>query len=327
MLKKVKKYLELLKEAAIEFNNDNGTKLAASLSYFTIFSIGPLLLVAITVAGIFFKKEDITEHVFDQIKGLVGAGGATQIINILDNVNSQPNKTLYGIVGAIILVFSATSIFIEIQGSINYVWSIKTKPKRSWLKFITDRLLSFSLIIGLGFLLLVSLIINTLMDVLADRLQQFFGNSDVLLFQSLNIGLLFVTVTFTFAVIYKVLPDARISWKDALIGAGFTGILFIAGKFIISYYLGSSNTSAIFGAAASMILLLSWVYYSSIILYFGAEFTKVYALKFGKGIEAYDTAVFIVKNEAKELHNRTIVPENISHKASPILSEDLKKDQ
>ncbi len=322
MFKKVKEYFEILKDAGSEFNDDNGTKLAASLSYFTIFAIGPLLLVVITVAGIFFKRTDITEHIYAQMKGLVGADGATQILNLLDNVNKQPHKTIYGIIGAVILVFSATGIFAEIQGSINYIWSIKTKPKRSWLKYIMDRLLSFSLIVGIGFMLLITLVINTLMDLLTDRLQNFFGSTNIQLFHVLNIAFLFVVITFMFAVIYKVLPDAIIHWKDALIGAAFTGVLFIIGKFAIGYYLGSSNMTATFGTAASMILLLSWVYYSSIILYFGAEFTKVYALKCGRGIEAYDTAVFIVKNEAKELRQRVIQPEAETNEVAPILKHE-----
>ncbi len=324
-MKKIKGYLNILKDAGNEFLDDNGTKLAASLSYFTIFAIGPLLLVVITVAGVFFKRDNVTGHIFNQMRNLVGADGAQAILNILDNVNKQPNKTLFGVIGAVVLVFSATSIFIEIQGSINYIWSIKTKPKRSWLKFITDRLLSFSLVVGIGFVLLITLVINTLMDLLTDRLQHFLGSSDVVLFHVINVIILFAVVTFMFAVIYKVLPDAVISWKDSLIGASFTGVLFIIGKFAIGYYLGSSNMTATFGAAASMILLLSWVYYSSIILYFGAEFTKVYALKCGRGIAAYDTAVFIVKNEAKELRQRVIEPEAITNVVPPILNKDLKE--
>jgi membrane protein len=325
MFKKIKGYLSLLKDAGSEFVDDNGTKLAASLSYFTIFAIGPLLLVVITIAGVFFKRADVTGHIYSQMKGLVGADGARQLLNLLDNVNQQPHKTIYGIVGAVILVFSATGIFAEIQGSINYIWSIKTKPKRSWLKYITDRVLSFSLIVGIGFMLLITLVINTLMDLLTDRLQYFFGSSNVALFHVLNVAFLFVVITFMFAVIYKVLPDAVIHWHDAVIGAAFTGVLFIIGKFGIGYYLGSSNMTATFGTAASMILLLSWVYYSSNILYFGAEFTKVYALKCGRGIAAYDTAVFVVKNEAKELPNRVIPPEAVSNEVAPILNPDLKE--
>ena len=296
-------YWKVIKEASLEFINDNGTKLSASLAYYTIFSIGPLLMVVITLLGVFYKKSEITPEVFDQVQQLIGKAGADELQSIIANISFHGSSTLFGVIGGVVLVFGATGIFTEIQSSINYIWSIKAKPKRSWLKYITDRLLSFSLIIGSGFLLLVTLFINLVMDLIASRLQHIFGTSNTLLLQGVNILLLFMVVVFLFAVIYKVLPDATIHWHDALIGAAFTGVLFLIGKFLISYYLGSSKMITAYGAAASIILLLSWVYYSSIILYFGAEFTKVYAMRIGKGITIYDTAVYIVKHEAKELPN------------------------
>ena len=187
------------------------------------------------------------------------------------------------------------------QNSINFIWSIRAKPKKGWLKYLKNRLLSFSLIIGIGFLLIVSSLINTLTDAFTDKLREMFVDAAVIIFQVFNILLLYVIISFLFAVIYKVLPDARIKWKDAFTGAGFTGVLFILGKFLIGVYLGNSNLGNTYGAAASVIIILSWVYYTSIILYFGAEFTKVYALNKGGGIEPYDTAVFIIKREVKEL--------------------------
>lgn len=297
----LRKYYDVLKEAGSEFLNDNGTKLSASLAYYTIFSIGPLLLVVISVSSLFYKKADITAKILGQVSDLVGKTGADQIKTMLDNTKTDGNSTLFSIIGIVVLIFGATGIFTEIQSSINYIWSIKAKPKKGWLKYITDRLLSFSLIIGSGFLMLTTLLINLLMDVLSDRLQRILGDANIILLKGLNILLLFAVVTFLFAVIYKVLPDAVIKWKDAMVGAAFTGVLFLIGKFLIGYYLGSSKSISTYGAAASLILLLSWVYYSSIILYFGAEFTKVYAMRLGRGITVYDTAVYIVKREEKEL--------------------------
>ncbi len=294
-------FYKILKEATEEFVNDNATKLSASLAYFTIFSIGPLLLVVITTMGMFYKKEDVTAEIFDQASALIGRAGAQELKSILDNISTQHNTTLFSIIGGVVLMFGATSIFSEIQSSINYIWSIRAKPKKGWLKYLKDRLLSFSLVIGSGFLLLVTLFINLIMDVIATRLERFIGDNNVILLQFLNLGLLFAVVTFLFAVIYKILPDASIKWKDALVGAAFTGVLFLIGKFLIGYYLGRSKSISTYGAAASLIVLLSWVYYSSLILYYGAEFTKVYALRYGNGITIYDTAVFIVKREAKEI--------------------------
>ena len=294
-------YVHVLKRAGREFLDDNGTKLSASLAYYTIFSIGPLMMVVMTLAGVFYKKTDITPKVFEQVSQIVGRSGADQLQSMLDNISKQQHTTLFSIIGVGVLLFGATGIFTEIQSSINYIWSIKAKPKKGWLKYILDRLLSFSLIIGSGFLLLVTLVINLVMDYLALRLERLLGVGNILLIKGLNIALLFAVVTFLFAVIYRILPDATIKWRDALIGASFTGLLFLAGKFLIGYYLSSSKSLSTYGAAASLILLLSWVYYSSIILYFGAEFTKVYAMTLGKGISVNETAVYIEKREALEM--------------------------
>jgi membrane protein len=304
-------WFKLFKETISEFSNDNVVKLSASLAYYTIFSVGPLLLVIISLTGLFFETENVTYQMYTQMRSLVGEEGAKQIISIIDNMRAQNIAAKYSIIGGVILAFGATGIFADIQDSINYIWSIRAKPKKGWLKFITNRLLSFSIILGIGFLLIVSLLINLLTDAMVGRLQKLFDTEMVILFQALNIALLFTIITTLFAVIYKVLPDARIKWKDAFIGAGFTGMLFIIGKFLIGYYLGSSEMGNTYGAAASVIIILSWVYYTSIILYFGAEFTKVYAINRGGGIKPYDTAVFIIKREAKELPNATEMPPHI----------------
>jgi len=306
MASKLRRYFDLVKDAASEFSEDNALKLSASLAYYTIFAIGPVLLVVTTLLGVFYKKSTVTAHVFSEVGNIVGQAGAQELKSMLDGISHQNHTTLFGIIGAIILIFGATGIFTEIQSSINYIWSIKTKPKRSWLKYITDRLLSFSLIIGMGFLMLVTLFVNIVVDLFTARLQSFLGDADFILIKGVNIVLLFVIVTFLFAVIYRVLPDAKIAWRDSLIGSSFTGVLFLIGKFVIGYYLGSSASISTYGAAASLIILLSWVYYSSIILYFGAEFTKVYVMKHGKGITVYDTAVYIVKREAKEIPAKVI---------------------
>lgn len=307
MASKLRKIFDTFVDAGTEFSDDHATKLSASLAYYTIFSVGPVLLIVITILGFFYKKKSfVTTQVFDQLGSIIGHSGASELQGILENISRQNHSTLFGIIGGIVLVFSATGIFTEIQSSINYLWSVKAKPKRSWLKYITDRMLSFVLVLGMGLLMFVSLFLNLLIDLLSGRLKNFLGDADIVLLKGANIGLLFVVVTFLFWVIFKVLPDARIHWKDAIVGATFTGLLFLIGKFLISYYLGLSKSLSAYGAAASIILLLSWVYYSSIILYFGAEFTKAYALKWGKGISVNDNAVHIIKHEAK--HLPTIVP-------------------
>ena len=300
-MKKISKAFGLLKHAAFAFNEDNAFKLSASLSYYTIFALGPLLIIIISLAGIFFGKDAVQGQLYSQIKDLTGSQAALQIQEIISNIHKTHATVIGATVGIIILVIGATGVFTEMQSSINFIWSVKAKPKKGWLKFLTNRLLSFSLVIGLGFLLLVSLIINALLALLSDRLMKLFPHYTVYLFNVINMIVIIAVISGLFSVIYKVLPDATISWKDAFIGSCFTAILFIAGKFLIGYYLGKSNMGLTYGAAASIVIILAWVYYSSLILYFGAEFTKVYALHAGSGIKPKETAVFVVKHEAKEI--------------------------
>lgn len=297
----VRQYFSLLKEAYQEFGADNVVKLSASLAYYTVFAIGPLLLTIISLTGVFVQQETITGTLQAQMTSLVGREGAQTLMDIISRLRAQNTATQYSIVGAAMLAFGATTVFADIQDSINFIWSIKAKPKKGWLKFITNRLLSFSLIVAIGFLMIVTLFINTVTDLLTDRLQLFFNSDFVALFRVINYLILYVLITLLCATVYKVLPDARIGMRDALVGAGFTGLLFLIGKFAIGFYLSSSNMSNTYGAAASIVIILTWVYYSATILYFGAEFTKVYALSIGKGICPHETAVFIVKREVKEL--------------------------
>lgn len=298
---RARKVFNLFKSAGNGFIDDNAFKLAASLSYYTVFALGPLLIIVISLAGFFFGREAAEGRIYDQINGLVGSEAALQIQEIIKNIQQSESSTTGAIIGSIILLIGATGVFTEMQDSINYIWSVKAKPKKSWLKYLTDRLISFSLVIGLGFLLLVSLIINAVLNAVSERLARLFPNYDIDLFNSLNMVILVLSITGLFAIIFKVLPDATISWKDALIGAVLTAALFLLGKLLISYYLGKANLDLTYGTAASIVILLVWVYYSALILYFGAEFTKMYALQAGEGIRPKETAVFIIKSEAKEI--------------------------
>lgn len=294
-------YGRVMKKAFLGFVDDNAFKLSASLSYYTIFAMGPVLLIIISLAGIFYGREAAAGQLYDEISGLVGSEAALQIQEIIQNITKNDQGTLGAIVGIIVLIIGATGVFTEIQDSINFIWSVKAKPKKGWLKFLTNRLISFSLVVSMGFVLLVSLIINAFIDILSDKLVRFFKDYTVYLFYIVNLVFLFAIIAGLFAVIFKVLPDAKIKWREALVGAGFTAILFLLGKFLIGYYLGRSNMGLTFGTAASIVIILSWVYYSSLILFFGAEFTKMYAIETGSRIVPNETAVFIIKKEAKEI--------------------------
>lgn len=300
----VKQYFNLLKEAGKEFAKDNALKLSASLAYYTVFSLGPLMLVVVSVTGIFFETKDVLWKVYWQIKDLVGQKTADQLISMIERLYDKDAGT-FSMVGLAILIFGATTVFADMQDSINYIWSIKAKPQRGWLKYLKNRLLSFSLVISMAFLLIVSLFISSLVDILSARLFGGMEKDFVLLFRIFNLAFIFFVITLLFAVIYKFLPDARIQWKDAVKGAGFTGLLFILGKYLIGLYISSSEMSNTYGAAASIVILLSWVYFTSAILYFGAEFTKVYANHMGGKIGLADNAVYIVKEESESLPSDT----------------------
>lgn len=291
----------LLKKAAKGFSADNAIKLSASLSYYTVFALGPMLMIIISLAGLFLGEDAVKGRIYSQLKTLVGSSAALQIQDIIKNIETSQFTSTGVVIGAVLLVLGATGVFTEIQDSINYIWSIRAKPKKNWVKYLTNRLISFSLVVGLGFLLIVSLLINTIVDVFSDYLTQFFSKDTYYIVGTINTILTFCIITGLFSIIYKVLPDAKIAWKDAIIGSGFTSLLFIIGKFLIGIYMANSKIGITYGAAASIIVILTWIYYSSIILYFGAEFTKVYALTKGSGIKPYDTAVFILKTETKEV--------------------------
>ncbi|MFN2456614.1 MAG: YihY/virulence factor BrkB family protein [Chitinophagaceae bacterium] len=300
-MKRIIKALLLFKHAAVAFVDDNAFKLSASLSYYTIFALCPLLIIIISLAGVVWGKEAVQGRIYGQINELVGSEAALQIQAIISNIQNTQTGTVGAIIGTIILIIGATGVFTEMQDSINFIWSVKSKPKRGWLKFLSNRLLSFSLVVGMGFILLVSLIINALLTLLSDKLLKFFPHYTIYLFNTINSAIILIVITGLFAVIFKILPDAVISWKDAMIGAILTATLFLLGKSLIEYYLGKLNLGVTYGTAASIIIILSWVYYSALILYYGAEFTKMYALQAGHGIRPKETAVFIIKRESKEV--------------------------
>ena len=286
-----------------EFIDDNCIKLSAALSYYTIFALPPLLIILITLSGVFFGKDAVTGELFGQINGLVGNDAALQIQEAIKNVSLSKSNSFVTTIGVILLIIGASGVFVEIQDSINFIWGIKAKPKRGLIKFIKNRLMSFSMIGSVSFLLLVGLIINALMEVLYSKLAGYFPNSTIDLFYYLNILILFLIITILFTIIFKSLPDGKVALKDCIIGSSFTALLFMFGKFVIGFYLGNSHLASIYGAAGSVILLLVWVYYSAIILYFGVEFTKVYARNHGQNIVPNEYSVQVV-SVVNELNNK-----------------------
>ncbi|GAB3421645.1 hypothetical protein GCM10027516_19010 [Niabella aquatica] len=298
ILGKIKKFFKnlwlLLVAAGKSFSEDKIPKLSSSLAYCTIFSMAPLLTIVIASASLIYKKEIIEGKVFEYVSEFTDDRNiALQIQNLVSQA-SLSNKTSFALViGIISLIIGATAVFLEIQDSINTIWKVKAKPRKGIAGLLTNRLKSFSLIISLGFLLLVSLILNNILGSIQTRFQDLIPLQSGWLFFVLNNVLTFAVITFLFAVIFKVLPDVIIRWKPAFIGAAFTTLLFAIGKFLIDLYITKSNPGAVFGAAGTLIIILLWVYYTSFILYFGAEFTQAYAEKFSEKIKPSKYAVFL----------------------------------
>jgi membrane protein len=291
----------VIKGAASCFSDNRVLKLSASLAYYTVFSLGPMMIVIIFLADIFYGRQAIEGSIYGQLSGLVGREAAAQVQETIKNSAALTSKSnLTAVIGIITLVIGATSVFAEIQDSINLIWGLKAKPKKGWLKMLTNRLLSFSILVSLGFLLLVSLVINGLLEGLMGKLQQMFPQITVVVVYIINLAITFMVTTILFGIIFKVLPDARIKWKDVLIGSMATAGLFMLGKFGITFYIGSSNIGSAYGAAGSLVVLLVWVYYSAVILYFGAEFTKIFAAQYGSAIIPNNYAVWIKQVEVEE---------------------------
>ena len=297
----VKKIWKSIKQAFVDFFENRALQLSAALAYYTIFSLPGLIIIIIWVSDIFYGQEAVEGKVYGQIASLVGTEAALQIQETIRNASLSSEGSFATIVGLVTLIIGATGIFGEIQDSINHIWRLKAKPKkgRGWLRLIINRLLSFSIVISLGFLLLVSLILNGVMDALLDRLTEIFPQTQVILAYGVNLLLTFIMTSLLFGLIFKVLPDARIEWKHVRAGAFTTALLFMAGKFLITYYLGHSKMSSAYGAAGSIIVILLWVYFSAIILYFGAAFTRAYAICTGSHIYPNNYAVWIEQVEVQ----------------------------
>jgi membrane protein len=307
-----------LKDAFKGFGDDKVTKLSASLAYYTGFSLAPLLVVIIAICGVVFGREAVQGTIDNQISGLVGPDAARQVQDMIKNAALSGKTTFATIVGAVALVIGATSIFGEVQDSINSIWGLKPKASVGLWKTIQVRLLSFGMIASLGFILLVSLAATSVVEALGKRLEAMLPDVTVVVFYIINLLLTIIVTTVLFGLIFKVLPDAKIRWKDIWPGALATSILFLIGKFAISLYISKTNVGSSYGAAGSLAVIFVWIYYSAIILYFGAEFTK--ALAFNKGAK-------IIPDKYAEWTNEPTVPGASTQKtpATPTPSEQRER--
>ena len=280
----------LLQETFSEWNKDKASRLAAALAYYTVFSLAPLLLIVIAIAGSVFGEEAARGEIVKQIQGLVGQDGAEFIETAIENASKPTAGTIASIISLIALLFGASGVFAELQDALNTVWEVQLKPERGLLNIIRNRFLSFTMVLGVGFLLLVSLVVTATLSVLVNFVGNALPGIDAL-WQLVNFILSFVVTTLLFGLIYKVLPDVKIAWSDVWIGAAITSLLFSIGRFLLGQYLGNNSFGSTYGAAGSLVVILAWVYYAAQILFFGAEFTQVYARRYGSQIVPAKNAV------------------------------------
>ena len=285
--------LPLLKEAASDWIDDGAMRLSSSLAYYAIFSLAPLLVILISIAGLVFGEEAARGQLSQQIAVLAGRGAGDAIQAAVQSSASQKSGgVLATIVSTGLLLFGASTVFAELKDSLNIIWGVIVKPGRPFLTLMHDRFFSFSIVLAIGFLLLVSLVISVLLALLGKYMSLRFELPSAV-WQAWDFIISFIVVSSLFALIFKLLPNVRLRWRDVWLGAVATSLLFTIGKLIIGYYLATSSIASSFGAAGSVVIVLAWIYYSACILFFGAEITKIFVRKFGSGIVPNSRAVLV----------------------------------
>jgi membrane protein len=310
----LKNIWNLLKASVSAWSNDKAPSRGAALSYYTIFAMPPLFMIAIFMASLLFDPASVRTQMFSEVGGIIGKKSAAAIEAAM-TAQYDTNKGLFASVIAIAtLILTSTGLFIELQDALNTIWGVEPKPKQGVTGFVRMRLLSFAMVVGIGFLLLVSLLVSTALAALSKYINELFPGVGILSV-IINDLVSFGVITLLFALIFKVLPDVKIAWRDVWTGAAVTSLLFTAGKFLLGWYLGRSTTITAYGAAGSIVLVLLWVYYSAQILFFGAEITKVYANHFGAHLRPASYARWV----APECH-----PPGATSKPAPATKPELK---
>lgn len=294
----IKDLPSLLKETFKEWNDDDPWRLSAIIAYYAIISLPALLIIIINIVGAVWGEEIVQGKLTNEISSALGNDAAQSIQSMIDSTQGGNKSTISTIIGIATLIFGATGIFYHLQISLNAIWNIRVKPKSNILKLVIDRARSFGFVLVIGFLLLISFFITTIISVLNNYLSSIFGDTLIYLSFLTDIVLSVGVISVLFALMFKYLPDAKIQWRTVWIGAIITAALFVLGKFLLGLYLGKANPGSTYGAAGSIILILLWVSYSSLILFFGAEFTFVYSKRYGIGIRPNANAVRI---ETKEI--------------------------
>jgi membrane protein len=284
MKERLLKFWTFIKEMYAEWQADACFQLAAALSYYSVFSLAPIIVVAVSVAGYFFGREAVTGEMYEQIRGLIGPDGATAIQKMVESAYLQDRGLFPTVIGLLTLLFSATIAFTALQDALNKIYKVQADPQSGIVAMVINRLLSFALVLAIGFLLMVSLTVDIIINVLDDYIQRILVDYSIYLIRAIQIGISFSIITLLFAMIFKFLPDVKIRWQNVWRGAILTAGLFTLGKSLIGLYLGQSDLTSTYGAAASIVIILLWVNYSSWILFIGAEYIYVYAKRRGEEI-------------------------------------------
>jgi membrane protein len=281
MIKRIKFFWEALRETFKKWNESSASNDSASLAYYAIFSIPGLLIIIIWIAGNFFGEEAIRGQISSQISGIMGQDAAKSVQDMIAGALVDKENIFMKIIGIGSLVFGSTTLFFQLQRSLNSLWDVQPAPKKAFVKFLLDRANSLGMILILGFLLMITMVLSSLISLLNNWITNYFGVETYVLVELINYMIGFVVTMILFALMFKVLPDVEISWKPVWRGAFLTTVLFTLGKFLLSLYFGTAKPTSAFGAAGTVILIMMWINYSCMLIFFGAEFTKIYALKRG----------------------------------------------
>lgn len=305
MIQTIKTSLKLLKNTFIRWNRNDPFPKGATIAYYSLFSLPSLLIIVMTIASSFFEQEAVQGRITKQISDFIGNDSAEAIETMIVNVSESEDSTLAIILSIGMVLFAATGVFFQLKKTMNTIWSVAAK-KANFVRMLIDRLISFGMVLVIGFLLLISLVISAVLNILKDHIEQFSETLTTVLVDILNFGISFVILTILFAALFKLLPDVKIRWKITFIGAALTTVLFLIGEFLISFYFGQSRPASVYGAAASVVIILLWVNYICLILFFGAEFTVQYAEFKNEHVKPNKFAEPAIHQEIEKLDSRHV---------------------
>ena len=312
----LKELWQIVKEAGAGFSHHDGFKLSASLSFYTLLTVGPMMLIIFYITGLFWGSSAIEGTIYSQISGIVGEEAAAQLQELIRSASVQ-GSSFMAIIGVIALLVSATTVFTQLQYSMNTIWDIQVKSGSSWQQMLKNRGFAFIFVAGISILMSVLLLVNGVLENFMGKIQQLFPGIAFTIIYPLNLLMTLAVVALFFAFVYKVLPDAYIKWRDVAAGALITGLLFMLGNFVMTIYFNAGSPASAYGSAGSLIVLLLWIYYSAIILFLGGEITKAYVMRYGSQVKPKEYAIEIKVIEADSGQHNYGVPGGREQIAEP----------